>query len=528
MTSDAAPLDRLLAALREHEIPLGRDDVEWAFQSQKTKKEVAEWVTQFLGPETLLSKEEAELYSKLEKNGMVKEISSGQDLATVHPMGDSDLRAAIAALQSSTAAIEKHTETLKKQRHALDDLVDQNGTETKARKRTADKRVKKHVSEKQHADLVVEELSQSINSQLAAAQQEMKSSNAALMPAVTELLKKDDRMLAGLEKLATNEDVSKDQGKLAAKVEHLCSMLATLKTQAIQCRLDYIYLETLNRPNSANHHSSTDDEAELLSLQEELDSLYSEITPVAEMAIQQEFQGPIVHAIHDKECKANTQAEIRFEYVSSTLAYLITKLDTITAHMRDHHSHACALRQLSNAAYSELGSPVLEHISSPSKSSSPTRRQGVVREAGSPKYSSIHRSQSPPCREAEPHWQLLKSLGIHKFRGEEQDELDGILSAEVAERNGKLLSSIEGLESSIVSALTAHVGDADMALQLLLDTLYVDTQYHDVHLSHDISTAEINSLAQQVSDLGKGMSGLDLDVLQRQDKRREQFIERWS
>lgn len=94
-------------------------------------------------------------YSKLEKKGILEELTRSQDVATTHPIGDSDLRAAIAALQASTAAIEKHTETLKKQRHALNDLADHDQTETKARKRTTDQRVKKHLSEKQHLDLVV-------------------------------------------------------------------------------------------------------------------------------------------------------------------------------------------------------------------------------------------------------------------------------------------------------------------------------------------------------------------------------------
>ncbi len=62
MMNELAPLDRLLAALREQDIPLWRDDVEWAFKSQKTSKEVVEWVNQYIGPETVLSKEEAELY----------------------------------------------------------------------------------------------------------------------------------------------------------------------------------------------------------------------------------------------------------------------------------------------------------------------------------------------------------------------------------------------------------------------------------------------------------------------------------
>ncbi|KAI9723423.1 MAG: hypothetical protein M1812_001307 [Candelaria pacifica] len=520
MMNDVAPLDRLLTALREHEIPLGRDDVEWAFNSQKTNKGVVEWVDQFLGQETLLSKEEAELYSKLEQKGIVKEILSSQDVATVHPIGDADLRAAIAALQSSTAAIESHTETLKKQRDALNDLVDHDQVEAKARKRTTDKRVKKHISEKQHLDLVVQELSESIRSQLAVLQQRITSSNTALSPSVTELLRKDDKILCGLENLTSKNNIPQHQGEKAKMVEHLCSKLSTLKAEALQCHLDCIYLEERPSPETMTGHNSTDDQAELLSLQEELDSLYSEIGPVAEMAVQQEFLEPIVHAIDEEELEAITQVERRLEYISSTLSYLVIKLDSLTARIEDHQSHASTLQEVSKAAFLEFGSPITERASSPNKSSNPT--------ASPPSYSMIQYEDLTSSQDVEPHWQLLKSLGVHKSRKGKADELDGILSAEIAERNEKLSSSIESLDSSIVSALAAHVGDADMALQLLQDALYADSQYHDVHLSHAGSTAEMDSLDQQLSDLGKGMGELDLEVLHQPDKKREQFIERWS
>ncbi len=161
----------------------------------------------------------------------------------------------------------------------------------------------------------VDELSQNIRSQLASSQQQLRSSNAALIPAITELLRKDDKILFELEKATGEEDVPKDQGKMAARVEHLCSTLAALKSQAIQCRLDYIYLEAQNSPIPATVRGSTDDEAELLSLQEELDSLYSEIAPVAEMAVQQEFKEPIMLAMNERQYEAITQADRRLEYV---------------------------------------------------------------------------------------------------------------------------------------------------------------------------------------------------------------------
>jgi hypothetical protein len=61
---ELSPLNHMLAVLRERDIPLTRDDVKWAFQSPQTNTEVNSWVHQYLGPDTLLSKEEVELYAR--------------------------------------------------------------------------------------------------------------------------------------------------------------------------------------------------------------------------------------------------------------------------------------------------------------------------------------------------------------------------------------------------------------------------------------------------------------------------------
>ncbi len=52
---------QLLRALDTHSTVLKEEDIQWAFEGKKTQKAVIEWVQEFLGPETLLSQEEAEL-----------------------------------------------------------------------------------------------------------------------------------------------------------------------------------------------------------------------------------------------------------------------------------------------------------------------------------------------------------------------------------------------------------------------------------------------------------------------------------
>jgi len=60
--SQSAAFRRLLDVLRQRDIPLGRDDVGWAFESPKTRDEIVRWVEEHLNSSTLLSKDELKLY----------------------------------------------------------------------------------------------------------------------------------------------------------------------------------------------------------------------------------------------------------------------------------------------------------------------------------------------------------------------------------------------------------------------------------------------------------------------------------
>ncbi len=60
MSQDQA-LQLLLRILETHSIAFKEEDIKWAFDAKSTQKVVVDWVQEFLGPETLLSQEEAEL-----------------------------------------------------------------------------------------------------------------------------------------------------------------------------------------------------------------------------------------------------------------------------------------------------------------------------------------------------------------------------------------------------------------------------------------------------------------------------------
>ena len=51
-------LDHLLQVLADRDIDLGRDDVQWTFESSRTEPHISAWVDEFLHPPTLLTQEE--------------------------------------------------------------------------------------------------------------------------------------------------------------------------------------------------------------------------------------------------------------------------------------------------------------------------------------------------------------------------------------------------------------------------------------------------------------------------------------
>lgn len=61
MDADAS-LKRLLYVLSERDIGLGHDDLGWLFDGEETRDDMIAWVNEYLREETLLSREELEMY----------------------------------------------------------------------------------------------------------------------------------------------------------------------------------------------------------------------------------------------------------------------------------------------------------------------------------------------------------------------------------------------------------------------------------------------------------------------------------
>jgi len=84
--------------------------------------------------------------------------------------------------------------------------------------------------------------------------------------------------------------------------------------EAIRTKLDRIYLDALK--NDAGSGKGKDDSKEVAELQEELESLYSEILPVAQMSTEQQYLEPALREISTRNGQGQARTAKALKYVS--------------------------------------------------------------------------------------------------------------------------------------------------------------------------------------------------------------------
>lgn len=100
--------------------------------------------------------------------------------------------------------------------------------------------------------------------------------------------------------------------------------------EGTRTRLDRIYLESLNNP--ANSSESVEEKnQEVTDLQEELESLYAEILPVAQMSAEQQYLEPALRGIASRNGQGQERSAKAMKYVCMsflTMSLVLTSIDT--------------------------------------------------------------------------------------------------------------------------------------------------------------------------------------------------------
>ncbi|KAF6836722.1 hypothetical protein CPLU01_03516 [Colletotrichum plurivorum] len=524
-------VSHLEAIVRAYGIAVDRHTLQAALDDPEHGTAFTEWARVHLGPDNLLSRDELALYSTLDKSGRIDKLVANQDLAAVQALGEREIQEAIEELNRSTAAIVKQTETLKQQHDALAKLVKTNAKVEDARSELVIQRNQKHDSERRKMTTSVEELSQNLEFRASDLEQQSKVSGSGLRQTVDTLLHSDDKLLLSLRKLGLElEEEDPEDRANVEKLREICMRLIKYTVETVRTKLDRLYLEALSAAHRGEAASAPSDDAnDAKALQDELESLYTEILSVAQMSVEQQYLEPALKSLSNKNGQSLGRTAAAVVYIDECLDYLLDHMERLSARIETFQSHQAATTNLVATTRSELSVPA----STPKKKTpaqefvSPVRRRNTA-----PSSPSRQRSDTSNRRQSlldEPPLEaLLRSLAIALPEDADGPGHVAALSAILAERRAKARDVARNAQESLESTASAQLADSKLAIQLLRDSLLAESPFGDVRLVDEGIEASIAVLGQEVEKIKERVEQIDAGkARQRSDKRRE-FIARWG
>ncbi|KXH64931.1 hypothetical protein CNYM01_04200 [Colletotrichum nymphaeae SA-01] len=524
---DLANLENIV---RSYGIAIDRHTLQAALDDPEHGTAFTEWARLHLGPENLLSRDELALYTALDRSGQIDKLVESQDLAAVQAVSEREIQTAIEELNRSTAAIVKQTETLKQQQDALSKLVKTHSRVEEARSDLVFHRNQKHDAERRKMMTTVEELSQSLEYKASDLEQQTKVSGNGLQQTLDSLLHSDDKLLSSLRKLGLElETEDPEDRENVEKLREICMRLIKYTVETVRTKLDRLYLEALSsaHQNGVTSHPSDD----VKTSQEELESLYAEILPVAQMSVEQQHLEPALKSLSSKNGQSLRRSAAAVIYIDECLDYLLDHMDRLYARIEAYQSHQTATSSLLTTARAELSTPV----ATPKKKTptqdlvSPVRRRNNTNPGRSPTRDATNRRRRSSAYDEPPLETLLRSLAI----AFPEDVTDGagqtaVLAATLAERQTKARDVARNAQETLEGTAATQLADSKLAIQLLRDSLLAESPFGDVRLVDEGIEASIAVLGQEVEKVKERVEKVDAGKARLRSERKREILERWG
>ncbi|KAK4160671.1 hypothetical protein QBC43DRAFT_111515 [Cladorrhinum sp. PSN259] len=517
--------ESLIKILRAHDASFGPAAVRAALQHP--------WALSHLTPDTLLSPDELSQYVALEQSGITEKLASSADLTTTQALSDHDIRDAIDQLNRSTQAITKQTETLKQQHEALDRLV---SADRKARQERAvfeSEQKRKWESRRAHLATQVEGLSQSLDSHVLELEQQSGTGAASnLQQTVDSLFRSDDKLLSSLQKLGwelETEDPEEKNG--VVMLRETCARLIKFTVEGLRTKLDRVYLECLEEARNSRGNSRVAP-GEVSAMQEELESLYAEILPVAQMSVEQQFLEPALKKVEAKNGQSQLESKQATEYIHDCLDYLLDHVQDLSARIEAFKAYQGAAETVLEVAKAELETKV-DLLTSQASEPSPTTKQRSAFESPvrpKPKQKLVRRSSGIGGEEHALD-EILRAVAISLPEDEEDAQAQTkFLANLLGERRRKADDVAKNVQESLEDTAINQIADGKLAIQLVRDSILAESPFGDVRLVDSEIEGSIAVLSQELEEVRNGREGAeaDMDKLRVRSAKRDELIGRWG
>lgn len=242
-------------------------------------------------------------------------------MALVQALSDQEIQDAIDELSRSTDAINKQTEQLRQQQDALSRLIASSGKNGDARADLEVKRLHKWDTDRKSLNTAVEMLSQSLDYRLSELEQQIAGNGDDVVRNVDGMLCSDDKLLASLQKLGFELDTEDpEETKSVGELREICARLIKFTAECIRTKLDRVYLESLESFSKSGANQKAAKE-EITAQQEELEELYSEVLPVAQMSVEQQWLEPSLRSLSAKNGGSVSRSVDALKYVSAVILW---------------------------------------------------------------------------------------------------------------------------------------------------------------------------------------------------------------
>ena len=257
-------------------------------------------------------------------------VGTNHRVATTRPLLEDDLVTVIAELKSSTAAIQKQADLLRRHREQRLRNTSQRLPRRSGRPPgDSDGHIgRKDVLALQQLRLALGEAKDALTSCFQSASEEALHTKKATERRLVQLLHDDDQKLKALQKLALPSDaVPGTEIDSNQRTSCLFSKLVGFTCEEIKFRLDRIYLEQLH--GYAAHENDFEEAAgtQEISLKSDLDTLYTEIRDVVAISVSQELEYPIRNSRLEDSRRQRTSQNLAGQCVSYINSSSIIRLD---------------------------------------------------------------------------------------------------------------------------------------------------------------------------------------------------------
>ncbi|KAJ5232751.1 hypothetical protein N7468_005707 [Penicillium chermesinum] len=513
----SSAVDSVVSILKERDIHAKRETIQSALDESPEGLENLEWVSKHLRPETLLSKEELTLYTKLENSGALQPILREPSLAATRPFLEEDIQSAIKALEASTAAIQKQSATLSQQCDSLrkqmrrQESLDQDRTRDIARLR------KKHESGRQNTRSSANELSDQLELAFKYETEKFGVENKRILSGLSTYLKQDDATLASVENTLSKIKFDGNDASTVKRAAHLSTILANCTAEEIRYRLDRLYLEALQNGGQDGDQPIEDDA--IIALEEELESLYpksrfSPKYPRSNSSMSPSYAGSTMDTASFGQIRSRSWNGCILDIL---IDMTLTK-ESLTAQLAERESSCEVLERLGNLYHAETTLPLVSQPSS--------RRESLRRRSVQPGLL-LTSTRTPSLLPEQPALEnLLRRIGVSPESVLRPRAEDGG-APQLHEKRSQMSGTLQHMEVAAESPLFAHLAASDNASQLLSSSLHADSQY-ETSLQDPGQQDELARLEAELASLQKGLQALNLDVIHQRDKAQDKFLERWQ